>query len=545
MAEGRVFRSKPLRKMNNSGAVRKQAPQIKQKIRLFLAHRLRPLKNCNTRPCIRDRLHPTYVHNMTDQIHPLPALVGPILFLDEVRPENAALQLAALFVVENGTVLSPVTVAGQNVLCSEIATYPDHRVFVARFALPGDGSGTYTWNGTDYPVSGPLTADMHCAFVSCNGEEHGDMGRSPTERNAMWAGLADQHRDRPFSLLLHGGDQVYADEATHDHPLSEGWPDDLPSDPSRADLDDLYTHLRQRFFERYVRLYAGTEFAWIAARVPSLMQWDDHDICDGWGSLKRSRTYSPVGQTLFTVAREAFLTFQAAAREGELPNRFADPRGHHLGWQIQTDRLRILAPDLRSQRTRREVMGPSGWAMMEAAANAPFEGQTFLMSSVPLLGPRLSLLEAVMVAIPSMQKYEDDLRDQWQSRAHRDSWRRMLKLVLQMGESPSQILTVLSGEIHLATRATLDLADNEVLHQLVASGISHRAPPAAWARILGALSWLGEDPLPDHPVRIRRIPGQRYRYVAERNYLVLERHNNSWSAAWEIEPSGRSPALAL
>lgn len=183
--------------------------------------------------------------------------------------------------------------------------------------------------------------------------------------------------------------------------------------------------------------------------------------------------------------------------------------------------------------------------MMEAAASATFEGHTFLMSSVPLLGPRLSILEAIMVAIPSMQKYEDDLRDQWQSRAHRKSWRRMLELVLRMGQAPGQSLTVLSGEIHLATRATLDLEGGGVLHQLVASGISHRAPHAGWARFLGLLSWLGEDPLPNHPVRIRRIPGQAYRYVAERNYLVLDRTRDAWSAQWEIEPTGRSPALKL
>ncbi|MQQ09017.1 alkaline phosphatase family protein [Epibacterium sp. SM1979] len=476
---------------------------------------------------------------------PLPDLIGPILFLDSIAPDGDAMQLAALFIQKVDANLPPLTVNGALCPFEEIAEYDTHKVQVARFALPADGSGQYHWNETEYPVAGPLDRDMQIAFVSCNGEEHGDLHRAPEERNAMWARLSDQHRDRPFTLLLHGGDQVYADEATHGHPLSEDWPDTLPKDPARADLDSLYHHLRHKFFERYAHLYAATDFAWIAARVPSLMQWDDHDICDGWGSLQRSRTYSPVGQTLFTVAREAYLTFQAATREGALPERFADPRGHHLGWQIQTQGLRILAPDLRGQRTRRDVMGPSGWAMMEAAATAAFSGRTLLMSSVPLLGPRLSILEALLVAVPSMQKYEDDLRDQWQSRAHRDSWRRMLKLVLRMGEAPDQDLTVLSGEIHLATRATLDLTDGGVLHQLVASGIAHRAPPAAWARILGALSWLGEDPLPEHPVRIRRIPGQSYRYVAERNYLVLERQGVDWSAQWDIESSGRSPALDL
>ena len=150
-----------------------------------------------------------------------------------------------------------------------------------------------------------------------------------------------------------------------------------------------------------------------------------------------------------------------------------------------------------------------------------------------------------MVAIPRMQKYEDDLRDQWQSRAHRDEWRRMLRLVRDLARREGHDITAVSGEIHLATRATMDLGGGLTLHQLVASGIAHRAPPKGWARVLGALAWLGEDPLPDHPIRVERLPGQTGRYVAERNYLLLERLSGDWSARWTLETSGTTAPLAL
>lgn len=84
--------------------------------------------------------------------------------------------------------------------------------------------------------------------------------------------------------------------------------------------------------------------------------------------------------------------------------------------------------------------------MMRAEAAAPVQGHTFLMSSVPLLGPRLSLLEALMVAVPKMQKYEDDLRDQWQSRAHRAEWCDMLRLVRDIALADGHDVTVLSGK---------------------------------------------------------------------------------------------------
>ena len=470
-------------------------------------------------------------------------MTGPILFLDDIGASGA--QLSALFIAAGRARPEPVRTVDGVHAAERLADYDHATVWRARFHLPADRPSSYQWSGESYDVAGDLRGDMRIAYVSCNGEEIGDLEREGSERNAMWARLREDHRSAPFSLLLHGGDQVYADQVTEGHPLSENWPEHIPKDPSRADLADLRHHLRERFLERYTGLYRAPEFAWIAARVPSLMQWDDHDICDGWGSLPRSKTYSPVGQTLFEVARESFLTFQHAAADGELPRRFHDPSGLHLGWSVRTAGLRILAPDMRSERTRRAIMGEGGWAMMRAEAAAPVQGHTFLMSSVPLLGPRLSLLEALMVAVPKMQKYEDDLRDQWQSRAHRAEWCDMLRLVRDIALADGHDVTVLSGEIHLATRATMKLRTDHWLHQLVASGIAHRAPPKAWARFLGALAQLGESPLRGNPIRIRRIPGQASRYIAERNYLLLERHSDSWRARWVLEQSGTTPPLTL
>lgn len=469
--------------------------------------------------------------------------IGPVLFLDDVA--GSQLLLSALFITAREDEPPPIATAAGETRATRLAGYDHACVWRARFTLPADRHSEYIWNGATYAVAGDLTDDLRLAYVSCNGEEVGDMDREGSERNAMWERLRSEHQHRPFALMLHGGDQVYADEVTEGHELSHDWPEHIPRDPSRAALDDLRHHLRERFLERYAALYAAPQFAWLCARVPSLMQWDDHDICDGWGSLRRSRTYSPVGQTLFAVARESFLVFQQATTGGDLPTRFADPEGQHLGWAVHGPDLRILAPDLRSERTRRQIMGPGGWAMMEAEARREVQGHTLLMSSVPLLGPRLSLLEALMVVIPRMQKYEDDLRDQWQSRAHREEWRRMLRLVRDLARRDGHDITAVSGEIHLATRAVMDLGGGLHLNQLVASGIAHRAPPKGWARFLGALSWLGEDPLPEHPIRVERLPGQPGRYIAERNYLVLERTAGNWTALWDLEASGMTEAMSL
>ena len=467
---------------------------------------------------------------------------GPLLFLDTIADNR--LHLAALFGgPASAPPPGPVTVGGAQVQPTRIARIGDLALWRARFSVPADAPGVYGWGGDSFALAADLRGDLRLAYVSCNGEEHGDLARDPVERNALWARLAAEHRAQPFALILHGGDQVYADEAVRGHPLTDGWPNDIPDDPAPEALDSLRAHLRARFAERYLALCRAPDFAWIAARVPALMQWDDHDICDGWGSLRARTTQSAVGQVLFSVAREMALLFQHGTVQGDLPARFHDPDAAALDWQVAAPGLRILGPDLRSGRGRRAVMDTGGWRMIDAAAH-PEPGQTLILSSVPLLGPRLSLLEAVLILVPRLQKYEDDLRDQWQSRAHRASWQRMLRAVRAMS-APGAGVTALSGEIHLAGRAEMTLGEGRVLHQLIASGIAHRPPPAGWARFLGALSFLGDAPLDGHPIVVRPLPGQRQRYVAQRNFLELVRSGSQWQARWQLESSGWTPPLAL
>src|SRR3546814_12750729 len=105
----------------------------------------------------------------------------------------------------------------------------------------------------------------------------------------------------------------------------------------------------------------------MVARVPTLAIWDDHDICDGWGSLPPERMDSPFGRAVFAVARELYLLFQQGAVAPDYPPAFGDRSGTSLGWHLRLPGLDVVAPDLRSERRRNRVMGDSGWQMLRAA----------------------------------------------------------------------------------------------------------------------------------------------------------------------------------
>ena len=353
----------------------------------------------------------------------------------------------------------------------------------------------------------------------------------------MWDRLHARHRAAPLSLLLMGGDQIYADGALEAHPDVARWADLPPHRsgevPATAAAE---TAVAAFFLDRWRRSVTAPAAAALMAEVPVAAMWDDHDIFDGYGSHPEPVQDSPVGRMLYRVARRFFRLFQAGGHDP------ADPAT--LGWTLAQPGFTVIAPDLRSERRPDRVMGPAGWRALEAAVEAAPSGPLFLVSTVPALGPRLSLVEGLHRIVPGAQRYEDDLRDQWQSRAHRDEWRRFLALAARRAERAGPV-TFLSGEIHLGARGEMTTPAGTTLHQLIASGISHPPPPRGFALALGWLGALGEAPLAGHPIALPPLPGCRKRFVAERNVLLLERRAGGWRAAWDLEQSGLTPWLGL
>jgi hypothetical protein len=79
----------------------------------------------------------------------------------------------------------------------------------------------------------------------------------------------------------------------------------------------------------------------------------------------------------------------------------------------------------------------------------------------------------------------------------------------------------------------------------VASGIAHPPPNWAYGAVLGLLARFGEAPLKDHPLRLHPLPGRRGVYTSERNYLVLERTQDVWTASWRLEHSGPTDPMPI
>lgn len=499
-----------------------------------------------------------------------PRLMGPVLLLRGWTQDS--MTLAVLTVTAAGTggpgslTLNTVRADGRRVRSAAapvapvaLLRHPDGRVLwrhdVRVPCGPGakGGSRTATYGiGDDGPWTVHLPSPdgpLRIAYTSCNGTEDQDDLPRHLERQTLWQDLARCHAVKPFHLLIQGGDQAYCDGVWACCPELDRWRRgvlrrgrwEAPFTEGMADQVDAY------YFDRYVDLWAYPATARVLAEVPSLMMWDDHDIFDGWGSHPFRRHRSPVYQGVFHVAKRHFAAFQLGLGPGErLGAPFLDRYGRHHGWALRVGPVGILAPDLRSERGPERMMGPAGWGGVDAALdNLAGVRDLFIVSSVPFLGIGSDLLERLYVLLPGDQHYQDDLRDQWQSYAHRAEWRRFTKRLLQFMDRSRARITVLSGEIHLGARAVLT-APGGRLHQLISSGIVHPPPNRFVAALFDVAGRRRREILPGVRYAMEPIPGFGKRFLADRNWLELEGPpDQPWHAVWHAERRGVSQTLVL
>ncbi|QPO11812.1 MULTISPECIES: alkaline phosphatase D family protein [unclassified Thalassospira] len=472
-------------------------------------------------------------------------LYGPFLFARGANAKTA--KIAALVVADDGAEIPEFRANDRDVIApSKLASLFGRSYWRFDFELPSNRSASYSFGNKTYEVCTDLGGDLRIGFVSCNGQEDGDLDRPLEDRNALWTDLGKEHAKQPFSLLLHGGDQIYADGVWECDEDIIAWDKAGRSERLATAFSDVMRDAVLKFYlDHYLAIYGQPQIRHMLARVPSLMMWDDHDIFDGWGSHKKWFQGSAVAKGMFDCARQAFCLMQLCCTPDDLPDMVRDREGISLGWRTDFPEVSIVAPDLRSERTPNDVMGAHGWRdLPEMLKTVPDGNRILLMSSVPVIGPRLSLIEMVLHLSPRAQKYEDDLRDQWQSRWHRREWCRFLELIEEIANEHDHEITLLSGEIHVATRGTFE-TKGKTIHQLVASGISHTAPPPTFARVLGLLAWIGENPLPGRPTELKPLPERKGTYCAARNYLTLLRKDTNWHAKWHLEGIGWTPDLRV
>lgn len=403
------------------------------------------------------------------------------------------------------------------------------------FVKPSEQTTVHSYqvnqNSYSFAVPGFNTKKLKVAYASCNGFANETPFKAAYPgRNALWEHLYLMHQEKNYHVLVQGGDQIYADSVWSDIPFLVEWQSLTRSEQYTSELpESVFKEIKDYYYKSYMTYWSRPHIKNVLASIPSVMIWDDHDIFDGWGSWNSHYQSSPVYQGIFKAAREAFYLFQ----RGE--NVPSDEKT--AGIKITLGHTVFVAPDLRSERTREQVMGDVGWSWFEKSLREINHGQhLILVSSVPLATSHFSALDPILTGFPSFlarrlpkwlnpKQFADDIHDQWRVASHRDEWFRMLKALLDFVDDTQMKVTVVSGEIHLGAKSTIK-RNNTIIHQLIASGIAHPPAPTVVVWLCEIMSKGVQDINDEIDIRMEKfIPGTQKKYLRARNWLSLELEN--------------------
>lgn len=288
-------------------------------------------------------------------------------------------------------------------------------------------------------------ASMRIMFHSCNGFSVGT-DTAAWSGCALWNDVLRHHEEKPFHVMIGGGDQIYNDGVRVDGPL-RAWTD-MASPHKRRNFpfnEELRAKCDQYYFDNYVRWYGTEPFSYANCRIPQLNIWDDHDIIDGFGSYTDHFMQCPVFRGIGGVAHKYYLLFQhhlapprstfttdAPATQhadqngssgvdavqlkdtfvmtsdqgdpsyiiGSKPGPYVEERSRSIYCQLGA-RIAFVGIDARTERTRHQINYPETYDQIFSRASRELEANPkirhlVLLLGVPIAYPRLQWLENIL-----------------------------------------------------------------------------------------------------------------------------------------------------
>ncbi|MFC4273011.1 alkaline phosphatase family protein [Sneathiella chungangensis] len=385
------------------------------------------------------------------------------------------------------------------------------------------------------------------AYASCNGFSSLDLMHKTEKPYLLWQEMAEKHRDgdeAPFSLLLLGGDQLYADSIWTAVPELQEW-NALPRTEKITRVAN--TTMRPQIDKFYDKLYQSRwtdpHMSLMLASIPSVMMWDDHDIFDGWGSFPDDLLECEVFQYIFTTAKKYFEMFQIRSRFNA---SLLDNQADHYAFALKFRGYNVLALDNRAERTLERVMSEAQWDKVIDYLKKKTDGHLLVLSAVPVVYRDFSFTEGVFDATPWEEELTDDLKDHWRSKNHQGERARLIHRLLDNVEkrdganSQKDLKTViLSGDVHIGCIGVIhDSKRHCKVHQVVSSGIVHPAPSRLqWIGIMTVTNDDTEYLDENRDIRISMLtPFASDQYIRRRNYVTLQMGTDEklW-VNWESE----------
>ncbi|KAF8860183.1 hypothetical protein BDZ45DRAFT_800978 [Acephala macrosclerotiorum] len=257
-------------------------------------------------------------------------------------------------------------------------------------------------------------------FIAHSGNDFA-MSTNLTERSRlggigfMWKDVLQKNVDcGGFHVQLGLGDQIYGDRLWREVPLLKQWlavsgKDNRKAVPWAAKHEEDVAHAYFHFYtSHFDQPYLREAFA----QIPHVLQINDHEIFDGFGSYPQYMQSSEMFKNIKRISIETYLLFQHHTTIEMLRKANNDRELFTItgtGWHFVKylgPALVVVGPDGRSERTQQQVMaGPTYQGLFPKVATLPPSVQHCIwMISVPIIYPRLEAVESLANTMTSGKK---------------------------------------------------------------------------------------------------------------------------------------------
>jgi len=333
-----------------------------------------------------------------------------------------------------------------------------------------------------------INEEVKFAYASCNGFSSPDLLAKINEPYKLWEKLEENHKKEPFSMLIMGGDQVYADELWSKVLELEKWSKLKMQDKVKRKASKTMIRQLKDFYEKlYITKWSDKSMSLALATIPTVMMWDDHDIFDGWGSYPEELQNCDVYKNIFNVAKKYFEIFQIRSLKN---TSLLSKKNDHYTFSLKFRNYHILGLDNRTQRSIHTVMNNEQWKdINKYLDNNILNDNLLILSAVPIVYRDFSCTESLVDFTSWQEELTDDLKDHWRAKEHQgERMRLIMRLFMNIKkrkENKRKTRTViLSGDVHVGALGVINDKENkDKIHQVVSSGIVHTPP--------SYIEWLG------------------------------------------------------
>ena len=337
----------------------------------------------------------------------------------------------------------------------------------------------------------------------------------------LWSNLENRIKD--FDLIIHMGDQIYADDVFY-------MAKDILDAGSKKNKD--FKHEILELFRGYYREnWNHTHTRNALSQCSNLMIWDDHEIRDDWGNRSYDKIKGSLDHQAGLLARQVFHEYQRQLWDNIDAIPQDDIEFHFHSW----GEIGIVFLDLRGGKSfasskkwdqNYPFLHTKQWKQLESLLVGPPESQMtdfynmvktlIVVSPVPLVffGYEIGNNDIVSWV-------ENDIIDYWCHGVNANEQYKMLSMLKQWkSKSDNHEVIVVSGDLHICGSTKIYKNKEFLFHQIITSGITRESPSALQFEVIQNLL------TPDIQTKKNQYHFTHTKLVNRRNYGIISIDTN-------------------